>query len=140
MIDESTRSPYGSRCLVGMYTPTCLFQFFDCLADIVMMSNQYTFPLLQQQSPQNLPIITRVYFGFGTASGCAWTKKGFLRETSPIARDATLPPPAPLWLRAHASSAEWSFKKGKRNGILSHTYEQFLSAAPFQSRIYTVSF
>ena len=29
----------------------------------------------------------------------------------------------------HASSAEWSFKKGKRNGILSHTYEQFLSEA-----------
>jgi hypothetical protein len=39
------------------------------------------------------------------------------------------PTPCTFMVRTYDvdNSTEWSFKKGKRNGILSHTYEQFLS-------------
>ena len=47
MVDESCRHAYGSRCLVGVKTPSIFLPFFNCPSDIIVMFDFHTFILFQ---------------------------------------------------------------------------------------------
>ena len=49
---------------IRMETPAFLFPLFNRFSHFVVITNQYTLPLFQQQSPQNLILEQKNYFGF----------------------------------------------------------------------------